>query len=264
MSVGDECYNPWHFFMTFFIEEVSAMDHKRVFGVVLAGGIGTRMGNTDKPKQYIELGDKPIIIHTIEKFYIHPEIDDTIVLCPKAWVKHTENLLKKYIPSIQNIQIIEGGETRNDTIMNAIAFIENKYGLFEDTIIVTHDSVRPFISHRIISENIKYARQFGACDTVVPATDTIVQSDNGEYITAIPERKYMYQGQTPQTFQAKLLQEMFFSLTQEEKNILTDAAKILLLKGKKVYLVQGEVSNIKITYPFDIRVAQTLLQGDKI
>ena len=239
------------------------MSQERVFGVVLAGGMGTRMGNTDKPKQYMELGEKPVIIHTIEKFYIHPEIENTIVLCPKAWVKHTENIIKKHIPDTNAIHVIEGGETRNDTIMNAISFIEEKYGLFEDTIIVTHDSVRPFISHRIISENIRYAKEYGACDTVVPATDTIVRSDNGEYITDIPERKYMYQGQTPQTFQAKMLKDMFLDLSEEEKNLLTDAAKILVLKGKKVYLVQGEVSNIKLTYPFDIRVAQTLLQGDK-
>lgn len=240
------------------------MSQERVFGVVLAGGMGTRMGNTDKPKQYMELGEKPVIIHTIEKFYIHPEIENTIVLCPKAWVKHTENIIKKYIPDTSAIHVIEGGETRNDTIMNAISFIEEKYGLFEDSIIVTHDSVRPFISHRIISENIRCAKEYGACDTVVAATDTIVRSDNGEYITDIPERKYMYQGQTPQTFQAKMLKDIFLTLSEEEKKILTDAAKILVLKGKKVYLVQGEVSNIKITYPFDIRVAQTLLQGDKI
>lgn len=239
------------------------MSQERVFGVVLAGGLGTRMGNTDKPKQYIELGEKPVIIHTIEKFYIHPEIETTIVLCPKAWVKHTENIVKKYIPDTKDIHIIEGGETRNDTIMNAISFIEEKYGLFEDTIIVTHDSVRPFVTHRIISENIRYAKEYGACDTVVAATDTIVRSDNGEYITEIPERKYMYQGQTPQTFKAKMLKDLFLELSKEEKKILTDAAKILVLKGKKVYLVEGEVSNIKITYPFDIRVAQTLLQGEK-
>lgn len=240
------------------------MNRERVFGVVLAGGMGTRMGNTDKPKQYMELGEKPVIIHTIEKFYIHPEIENTIVLCPKAWVKHTENIIKKHIPDTKDIHVIEGGETRNDTIMNAISFIEGTYGLFEDTIIVTHDSVRPFVSHRIISENIRYAKEYGACDTVVAATDTIVRSDNGEYITDIPERKYMFQGQTPQTFQAKMLKDMFVALSDEEKKILTDAAKILVLKGKKVYLVQGEVSNIKITYPFDIRVAQTLLQGDKV
>lgn len=239
------------------------MIRAKLFGIVLAGGMGNRMGNSEKPKQYMELGSKPIIIHTIEKFYIHPEIEKIIVLCPKAWVKHTENIIKKYIQNTSDIHVIEGGETRNDTIMNAITFIDERYGLFEETIIVTHDSVRPFVSHRIISENIKYAKLYGACDTVIPASDTIVRSDNGDYITDIPERRYMYQGQTPQTFKASILKNMFSSLSDEEKGILTDAAKILVLKGQKVYLVQGEVSNIKITYPFDVRVAQTLLAGEE-
>lgn len=239
------------------------MIRAKLFGIVLAGGMGNRMGNSEKPKQYMELGSKPIIIHTIEKFYIHPEIEKIIVLCPKAWVKHTENIIKKYIQNTSDIHVIEGGETRNDTIMNAITFIDERYGLFEETIIVTHDSVRPFVSHRIISENIKYAKLYGACDTVIPASDTIVRSDNGDYITDIPERRYMYQGQTPQTFKASILKNMFSSLSDEEKGILTDAAKILVLKGQKVYLVQGEVSNMKITYPFDVRVAQTLLAGEE-
>ncbi|MDF2802142.1 MAG: 2-C-methyl-D-erythritol 4-phosphate cytidylyltransferase/D-ribitol-5-phosphate cytidylyltransferase [Anaerocolumna sp.] len=235
------------------------MSRRCVFGVVLAGGLGSRMGNTDTPKQYMDLGGKPVIIHTIEKFHIHPEIENIVVLCPKAWVKHTENLLKKYISNLDSIHVIEGGDTRNETIMSAIGFIEEKYGLYEDTIIVTHDSVRPFISHRIISDNISCAKKYGACDTVIPSSDTIVRSDDGGYITDIPERKFMYQGQTPQSFKAKMLKEMFLALNEEEKNILTDAAKILVLKGQKVYLIQGEVSNIKITYPFDLRVAQALL-----
>ncbi len=239
------------------------MRQAKVFGIVLAGGLGSRMGNSDKPKQYMELGSKPIIIHTIEKFYIHPEIEKIIVLCPKAWVKHTENIMNKHICNTSDIHVIEGGETRNETIMNAITFIEGRYGLLEDTIIVTHDSVRPFVSHRIISENIKYAKLYGACDTVIPASDTIVRSDNGDYISDIPERKYMYQGQTPQTFKATILKNMFLSLSEEEKGILTDAAKILVLKGQKVYLVHGAVSNMKITYPFDVRVAQTLLEGEE-
>ena len=128
-----------------------------------------------------------------------------------------------------------------------------------DTIIVTHDSVRPFVTHRILEENILYARKYGACDTVIPASDTIVQALDNESISDIPDRKYMYQGQTPQSFHAKKLKETYESLTDQEKNILTDACKIMVLKGEHVHLVLGEVSNIKITYPYDITVAQALL-----
>ena len=157
--------------------------------------------------------------------------------------------------------MIEGGATRNETIMNSIAYIEEKFGLDEDTIIVTHDSVRPFVTSRIIEENIRYAKEVGACDTAMPATDTIVVSEDNDIISDIPERRKMYQGQTPQTFNAMKLRNLYNSLSDDEKNILTDAAKIFVMKGEKVHIVEGEVFNIKITYPYDLRVAEALISG---
>ena len=98
---------------------------------------------------------------------------------------------------------------------------------------------------------------------MIPATDTIVASADHEIISDIPDRSQMYQGQTPQSFKAWKLRQVFEALTEEEKKILTDACKILVLKGEKVHLVQGEVSNIKITYPHDLRVAEAILGGKK-
>ena len=229
-----------------------------IFGVVLAGGIGSRMGNVDKPKQYMLVGDKPILIHTLEKFYIESEFEKVIVLCPKEWVAHTKNLIKKYLQETERIVVLSGGVTRNETIMNSISYIEENYGLDEETIIVTHDSVRPFVTRRIIEENIKYAKEYGACDTAVAATDTIVCSEDN-----VPERRKMYQGQTPQSFQALKLKNLYLALTEEEKDLLTDAAKIFVMKGEKVHIVDGEVFNIKITYPYDLRVAEALLKGEE-
>ena len=231
----------------------------KVYGVVLAGGIGSRMGNAEKPKQFLEIGSRPVMIHTLEKFVIHPGFEEILVLSPKAWVSYTRDILKKYLPSASNLVALEGGATRNETIMNAIRYIEEQGALDEETIIVTHDSVRPFVTHRILEENIRYAIQYGACDTVIPASDTIVQALDNESISDIPDRKYMYQGQTPQSFHAKKLKETYEGLTEQERSILTDACKIMVLKGEHVHLVQGEVSNIKITYPYDITVAQALL-----
>lgn len=238
------------------------MEQKKIFGVILAGGKGSRMGNVEKPKQFMELGGKPILVHTVEKFVIQPGFDEIIVLSPKQWLNHTQDILRKYIPGVDKIRVIAGGDTRNETIMNAIDYIEKQFGLTDETIIVTHDSVRPFISHRILEENIQAAMEYGACDTVVPATDTIVCSENGEIISDIPDRSKMYQGQTPQSFKAKKLKELYESLSDKEKEILTDACKIMVLKGEKVQLIEGEVCNIKITYPYDMKVAEALLGGD--
>ena len=110
-----------------------------------------------------------------------------------------------------------------------------------------------------MEENIKFAKEFGACDTVIPATDTIVESVDHNLISSIPDRSTMYQGQTPQSFKALQLRQLYEGLAEKEKEILTDACKIMVIKGEKVHLVEGEVSNIKITYPYDLRVAESLL-----
>ena len=231
-----------------------------IFAAILAGGIGSRMGETDTPKQFLILGNKPVIIHTIEKFVINENIDKTIVLIPKNFINHTVNLIDEYIGENEDIIVIEGGETRNDTLMNSIKYIEDNFGIDDDSIILTHDSVRPFVTHRIIEDNIDVAKRYGACDTVIPATDTIVESVNGETIESIPVRDYYYQGQTPQSFNIKKLFNLITSLTEAETNILTDACKIFTLKDEDVHLVKGEVTNIKITYPYDLKLANTILE----
>ncbi len=230
-----------------------------VYGVVLAGGIGSRMGNVEKPKQFMEVGKKPIIIHTIEKFVVNPHFERVIVLVPKQWIKYTQDVVRRYIRQHSCVDVIEGGSTRNETVMNSISHIEQHYELDEETIIVTHDSVRPFVTHRILEDNIRFAKEFGACDTVIAATDTIVRSSDHAMIADIPDRSEMYQGQTPQSFKAKRLREVYQNLTKEEKEILTDCCKIYVLKGEKVHLVEGEVFNMKITFPFDLRMAQAIL-----
>lgn len=236
-----------------------------IYAAILAGGKGTRMGNTEIPKQFLNIGEKPIIIHTIEKFVLCLRIDKIIVITPAQWIEHTIDIIRKYIPlEISNkVHVCEGGTDRNESIMNGIKYIEDNYGINDEDIIVTHDSVRPFITHRIIEENIDMAIEYGAVDTVVPAIDTIVESIDNNTISNIPRRDFMYQGQTPQTFNIKKLVRLYNSLIDSEKEILTDAAKIFVVKGEKVKLVKGELFNIKITTPYDLKLANALVKDDK-
>lgn len=231
-----------------------------IFAAILAGGIGSRMGETDTPKQFLTLGDKPVIVHTIEKFAINSKFDKIIVLSPKNFINYTNDLIKEYFGDNNNIVVLEGGKTRNDTLINAIEYINDNFDIDDDSIIVTHDSVRPFVTHRIIEDNIKAAKEFGACDTVVPATDTIVESVDSKLIKNIPIRDNYYQGQTPQSFKINKLSELVNSLSESESNILTDACKIFVLKNEDVCLVEGEITNIKITYPYDLKLANTILK----
>ena len=230
------------------------------FAGILAGGSGTRMGKTDLPKQFLLLGEKPIIIHTIEQFLLAPHIEKIIVAVPESWITYTNDIIEKYCTSgLDSIIVIAGGKDRNETVMNVFNYIDKNFDCDKDTIVVTHDSVRPFVTQRIIKDNITLCKKYGATDTVIPAFDTIVESKDGEVISNIPVRSEMYQGQTPQSFKLKEFIKINNSLTSEEKSILTDACKVYTIKGKKVGLVMGESFNLKITTKHDLKMANLMI-----
>lgn len=232
-----------------------------IYAGILAGGQGTRMGNVPMPKQFLLLNDKPILIHTLEKFVLNPRFEQIIIASPKEWINYTKDTIKNFKLDLPNIHVVEGGSERNDTIMSIINFIDKEYGLQDDDVLLTHDAVRPFLTHRIIEENINMGIEYGAVDTAIEAIDTIVESQDHNFISNIPERDIMYQGQTPQTFNIKMLEKLYNALSEEEKNILTDACKIFSMKGEKVKLVKGEIFNIKITTPYDLNVANSIIKG---
>lgn len=233
---------------------------RRVFAAILAGGSGARMGNPDKPKQFYLLGGKPILVHTVEKFCMTGLFDEVVVLSPRTWMRQTRDLVDKHTPHYaQVVTVLEGGPTRSDTILNALRYFEERHGSGYDDVVVTHDAVRPFVTYRIIEDNVKAAQLHGACDTVVPATDTIVESCDTDTISSIPDRSMLYQGQTPQSFNLSKLKAYMERLSESEKRSLTDACKIFVLNGEKVVLVPGDVSNMKITYPQDMRIAEALI-----
>ncbi len=230
-----------------------------IYAAVLAGGVGSRMQNTDMPKQFLELDNKPIIIHTAEKMLMNDRVDMLYIGINPNWLTFCEDLVKKHFGANDKIKVVAGGADRNGTIINIINDIEKTNGISDDDIIITHDAVRPFLTQRIIDDNIDAALEYGACDTVVKASDTIVRSENGDFINEIPQRDPLYQGQTPQSFNIKLLKGCFDEMTDEERAILTDACKICVLKNKKVKLVDGEVLNFKITTVGDYQMARAML-----
>ena len=236
-----------------------------IYAGILAGGKGTRMGRTELPKQFLNIGNRPIIIHTLEQFLISNKIDKIVIATPEKWISYTQDIIEKYYQKNEKIKIISGGVTRNETIMNICKFIKQD-SKDEENIIVTHDAVRPFITQRIISDNVEAIldKNIDAVDTVVPAFDTIVEAKDGTVISNIPIRDYMYQGQTPQTFRVNELMKNYNELTEKEKSILTDAIKIYVLKNKKAKIIKGETYNMKITTAYDLKLANAIvnIQGE--
>lgn len=238
-----------------------------IYAEILAAGSGARMGNTELPKQFMKLGSKPIIIHTIEQFLLNDKIDKILVCTSRDWTSYMEDLLKKYIKDSSNVIVIEGGATRDETVMCGCKYIKENFGIHKNDIIITHDAVRPFITQRIIDDNIAGLKEADAVDTCTPTTDTIIEvyHDGSGYIKTIPNRKFLFNGQTPQSFKLDVLMKLHNELSENEKNTLTDACKIFVLKDQKVKVVMGETFNIKITTMFDLELANAILleRGNK-
>lgn len=231
-----------------------------IYAGILAGGTGTRMGIQDMPKQFLPLGNKPIIIHTVEKFLFVPNIDIVYVAVHPDWVSHFNDLLEKYIvTNKEKIRVVSGGGNRNDSILSIIADIKIGSDYSDKDVLITHDAVRPFVSYRMIVDNIEAMTTYDVADTVVMANDTIVESVDGKVISSIPNRTHMYQGQTPQTFKIQAFTDLYDSLSDEVKEILTDACKVFVVNNVDVALVKGEYSNIKITTVTDLKIAQAML-----
>ncbi|MDP4117996.1 MAG: IspD/TarI family cytidylyltransferase [Bacillota bacterium] len=228
-----------------------------IYAAIAAGGTGIRMG-ADKPKQFLKLGDKPILIRTIEAFYGF--VDEVYIGILPEWKEYAETCIADcgLINKIK-VRVVNGADNRSATLLNVIRQIEAAHGINEDDIVLTHDAVRPFINKRIISENIKLCEKYGAAGTFVSSVDTVGVSKDGKILDSILERKLMYNVQTPQTVNLALIKKL---LEKEFENLerFTDICGLLRENGVDVAMVKGERVNIKITSPADMVFAESILR----
>ena len=223
-----------------------------IYGAVLAGGTGERLG-LGMPKQFYKIGSKPILIHSVEAFLKVDEFDYVIVSSPKECIDKTKDLID------EKIIVIEGGVTRNDTILNSIDQTDKEEG----SIMVTHDAARIFVSPEQIQKSIDCAKEHTASCPVIPSTDVIFKSKDKEHLDEIPLRKNLVRAQTPQGFKITRFLEIYNDLTDDEIKLLDEAMALFHLRGEDICLFEGDPSNFKITNPFDIDVAETMINKRK-
>ncbi|KGK86062.1 IspD/TarI family cytidylyltransferase [Clostridium sp. HMP27] len=225
--------------------------------IILAGGIGSRMGIKDMPKQFIDVYGKPILVHTLESFDSNMNIDSICIVTLKDYIEEVNILLRKF--EINKVKwVIEGGSNRQESTLKGLQAIEKDCK--EDDIIVIHDSVRPLISQRIIDDNIKSAKEFGAVDTVIHTSDTIIRSIDNQSIDSVPIRKELFLGQTPQSFKFSIIKEAHECAIKNKIEDATDDCQLVLKMNKKIQLVLGEKLNFKITSFDDLAMLKALIK----
>lgn len=226
---------------------------------IVAGGTGSRMGNTGMPKQFLDLCGKPVIIRTIEAFSEDPSISAVIVGINPDWYDYMSELAEKYFQT--GVYVTKGGEDRNGTILNIIRFAEKELGADNDEILVTHDAVRPFVTGRMIQDSIRGLEKYDITTAAVPATDTIAVSYDGEEAEDFPVRDSLFMIQTPQSFRLGGFRSLLEAVSGEERRLITDACRLYIISGKRVGLVKGDTKNIKLTYPSDMKAAKAMLES---
>lgn len=218
------------------------------YAVIVAGGQGTRMG-TAVPKQFLNLAGKPVLYHTINAFIqAIPGVHIVLVL-PSHQISYAQMVLQSF-PDRLDLTIVPGGETRFHSVKNGLAHIP------ADAIVMVHDGVRPLVSTELIRRCYDQAAQTGSAIPAIAVADSmrLVKNTDSEPV----DRSQLRIIQTPQTFQASILLPSF---EQPYQNSFTDEATVVEAAGHKVNLVKGERSNLKITTPEDLLIAEALLKA---
>ena len=229
------------------------------YAAILAGGVGTRVNSIDYPKQFYTIDGKPVIIYTTEKLVNSSLIDLVYIAVIEDYYDYMMALLEKYNLTEKTV-LITGGKTRMDTIDKVVEAILQK-NITDDDVILIHDAVRPFITNKIIEDSIEGAKKYGATVATIPATDTIVSSVDDNVVSFIPNRRELYCGQSPDTFNLKRFIEMEGNLTEEQKNLVTGTSQVCTLNGQEILMIPGDPINFKITTDFDLLIAENIIAG---
>jgi len=230
-----------------------------IAALIFAGGTGSRMNTQAKPKQFLELYGKPIIIYTLEHFEKHPEIDDIVVVCLEGWIEALKKLLKQYaFEKVSNVVV--GGEGGDISIYNGLLALSEKCD--SEDIVLIHDGVRPLINEALITDNINKVKKYGISITVEASTESVVRLDSVKRIIEVPPRNDMYTAKAPQSFKFGLIWDLYKQARKDGIRIL-DSANLCGVYGVEMHTVISTPNNIKITAPSDFYIFRSLVEAQE-
>lgn len=234
------------------------MMNKMNTALIFAGGTGQRMNTKTKPKQFLELHSKPIIIYTLENFESHPDIDGIVVVCLEGWINYLEKLLNKF--NITKVKaIVHGGATGQESIYNGLCKLEELYD--GETVVLIHDGVRPLINQQIITDVISCTREKGNAITVSPAIETVALKTADNKVGDIIDRSKIFMAKAPQSFYLDdILAAHRRALNEDIRNAI-DSATLMKMYGNDLFSIVGPIENIKITTPSDFYIFRAILDA---
>ena len=233
-----------------------------IYGLIVAGGMDLiEVGGI--PKQFLKIRHRAIISYATEVFLNHDGINKVIVLVPKDWVEHTEQLFLQDFGERDKLIVTTAGKSRVGTVLNGIKYIKENLPFDDETMVISHEAIRPFVTGEIINRNINAMEEFDACTTVVAMRETVFESDDKKSISLMPKKAVLYRGQTPQAFRLMAFEELYGKLSEEERGGLRALIDVFLKNDKLVGFVQGEESNINISSAYQLEIADAMIANAK-
>lgn len=227
--------------------------------VIFAGGTGTRMHSKDKPKQFLEIHNKPIIIHTLEVFNNCEQIEAIVISCIESWIPHLEKLIYKYrIDKVK--KVVGGGKTGQLSIYNGLCAAKEISNGNKD-IVMIHDGVRPLIDSKLIEKNIESVKMHGSAITTSIVKETVLVVNEDGFISNVPERANSRLAKAPQSFWLDELYAVHKRALSEGREDFIDSCTMMQHYGHSLYLVDGSYENIKITTPDDFYTMRAFLDA---
>lgn len=229
--------------------------------LIFAGGTGTRMNNSARPKQFLELDGRAVIIHTLGHFEKHPGIESICVVCLESWISYLKSLLARF--SISKVRwVVPGGSTGQESIYNGLKAIHDGVQFPDEYSVLIHDGVRPLISEKVITDNIDCVEQFGAAVTVAPAIETVITSNENFEVQSIYNRNCCHLARAPQSFWMKNIWDAHEKARKDGVLNMIDSACLMKHYGYSLHMVDGPVENIKITTPMDFFLFKAIYEAN--
>ena len=227
--------------------------------VIFAGGVGSRMNSKELPKQFLEIYNKPIIIHTIEFFEKNENVDSIVVVCIADWIEYFKKLIYKF--RLEKINaVVPGGETGQLSIYNGLLEAK-KISTNQDDIVLIHDGVRPLINIDLLTSNINDVKKYGSSITSGIVKETIVEIDDNGDIKIVPDRAHSRVAKAPQCFYLKDILESHEKALQDGIRDFIDSCTMMKHYGYNLHMTDGPYENIKITTPDDFYTMRAILQA---
>ena len=237
-----------------------------VIGGILAGGLGTRMANDGLPKQFLKVAGKPVIVHTLERFLGNEHIGFVVIAMNESWIEYCRDMLREYGLDRDTVRIVSGGESRFESLLclaRECLNVAAEKGYDGEITMINHDCARPFVSDRILNDNITMVNEYDMVTTSIPTIDTVLLSKDGKVSDCVPERSTVFLDQGPQTVKVRHFMRLVESLSETEKAKYMEAGRLYIDKGFRVGIVEGERENFKLTTKFDLALAEMLFNRDE-